>query len=130
MIFALHETSQGIVAGAEYPRYKRPLTDGGAETWLYLTELRAQAWRAGGLDPDVLWSRAEAAQVCMSMYDASEVDFVGVTHTEDVPQGLDLRSGLAYDPRFDTMTQEELEELLWTTDNLSNLDTENLGAYW
>ena len=74
MIFALRAPSQGLVAGTEYPRMKRPLVGGGSEAWSHLARLRTKAWTAAGLDPDVFWTRREAVEFCTSMFSDSSTE--------------------------------------------------------
>ena len=64
MIFALSDQHGGIVAGAdpEATAQRWPLTDGGDEVWSYLRRLRAQAWRAADVDPDVQWTRKQVIE--------------------------------------------------------------------
>jgi hypothetical protein len=64
--FALCGPNGGIVAGggAADRLMKRPLTEGGQEAWVYFRRLRAKAWQKAGLDPDIVWTRAQAVQYC------------------------------------------------------------------
>jgi hypothetical protein len=63
--FGLHKEQHGLVSGGNHAstNLSRPLTEGGSETWAYLLKMRARAWRAIGLDPDIVWTRAEAVAV-------------------------------------------------------------------
>lgn len=71
IIFALNGPQGGLVAGSgtEDDIMKRPLTEGGQETWEYLRRLRSKAWQKAGLDPDVVWTRDQAVQYCHNAHE-------------------------------------------------------------
>lgn len=64
-ILALHEKSHGLVAGSHRPAPTRPVSQEASESWALLLRLRTRAWAAAGLDPEVLWTRQEAASICL-----------------------------------------------------------------
>ncbi len=70
IIFALTGRQGGLIAGSDYNAgsAKRPLSNGGSEAWNYLRRLRAKAWRAANIGPDLRLSRREAIELCVIEY--------------------------------------------------------------
>ena len=70
IIFALNGPDGGLVAGGsgtesgDSDMMKRPLTEGGRETWDLLRRLRSRAWASAGLDPAMVWTRSQAMRYC------------------------------------------------------------------
>ncbi|KAK5166846.1 uncharacterized protein LTR77_007575 [Saxophila tyrrhenica] len=66
LVFALLGPDGGIVAGAgaEHTITKRPLLEGGHESWQYLQQFRARVWRNFGLDQSDITTREQAVLIC------------------------------------------------------------------
>ena len=66
----------------------RPLTEGGQEAWDLIKRVRSRAWIKAGLDPDVVSSREEAAQLACDQYQLQTTN--SLTVSERLPRVPDF----------------------------------------
>ena len=64
-VLALHEESYGLVPGHQRPSATRAVAREASEAWKLFFRLRQRAWEAANLDHRQLWTRAEAASICL-----------------------------------------------------------------
>ena len=115
LVFTLLGPSEGLVGSDEEASMRRPLSEGGAETWEYLGRLRSTAWLKAGLDPSIFWTRQQATAFCLSEPDVGD-DATGVSATtEFAPSLVDLTS-------FHTDTMMGGQEFIHGTQEFSPTD--------
>lgn len=95
LIFALLGPSGGVVASF----MKRPLINGGHESWKYLWQLRRKAWQKCRMDPDDLWTREQAVLFCKNQELAHRSEIrPHSSWNQASPQDMEQFSGLEISP--------------------------------
>lgn len=119
-VYALGSPQSGIVTGPNAPSVSTPFRGGGSDAWYMLRDLRTQAWRKVGLDPNILWTTEEqqvSAGITSHMTEDQKLlqcfreDLISPSDTQSTPTSNPAASMRHTMLLFnDTMAQDQVQE--------------------